>query len=91
MKQALKERVLFFSKKLISNDLLMIEQRVNYRVSSVYLGRTSPRSELPDLLRWDSWSESEESAGGLHRSQNANSDNTLNPLQEELTDHQEAV
>lgn len=37
-------------------------------VSRLYLGRVSPRSELPDLLRWDSWSESElESEGGWHR------------------------
>lgn len=36
-------------------------------VSCLYLGWVSSRSELPDLLRWDSWSESEESEGGWHR------------------------
>lgn len=33
----------------------------------LYLWCLSPRSELPDLLRWDSWSESEESEGGKQR------------------------
>lgn len=32
-----------------------------------YLRRLSPRSELPDLLRCDSWSDSEESERGKHR------------------------
>lgn len=77
-----------------------MEQRTNCTVSRLYLGRTSPRSELPDLLRWDSWSESEESEGGLHEGSEGGrisemepfvKCNTVQVLQGELTDHREAV